>query len=79
MGIGGAFAFSWYWLKKAPQNPSSLTSYKRADPITDKEKEQNKEAYRILKKRYLEGEISREDYDRLRKDFDIDEPGTPTV
>ena len=36
-------------------------------------------AYRILKKRYLEGEISREDYDRLRKDFDIDEPGTPTV
>jgi len=79
IGIGGSFAFSWFWLKKSHPNPSSLTSYKRADPITNKEKEQNKEAYRILKKRYLEGEISREEYDRLRKDFDIDEPGTPTI
>jgi len=78
IGFTGAFVFFWYWLKKTSPNPNSLTSLKRVDPITDKEKNQNKEAYRILKKRFLEGEITKEEYDKVRKDFDIDEPGTTT-
>jgi uncharacterized membrane protein len=68
----------WSAIKKADVNPFTLINYRRADPKTEKEKEQNKEAYRILKKRFLDGEITKEEYDKLRKDFDIDEPGTPS-
>lgn len=78
IGFTGSFVFFWYWLKKTSTSPDSLTSYKRVEPFTEKEKNQNKEAYRILKKKFLEGEITKEEYDKLRKDFDIDEPGTPS-
>ena len=79
IGFGGPFVFFWYWIKKTSSNPSSLTSFRRVDPLTDNEQNQNVEAYRILKKRYLEGEITKEEYDKLRKDFDVDEPGTPST
>jgi len=75
-GISGFIV--WYALKQTRISKHSLSSYRRADAKTEEEKRQNKEAYRILKKRFLEGEITKEEYDKLRKDFDIDEPGTPT-
>ena len=76
---GGLSGFIvWYTLRQTLINEHSLISYRRSDPKTEEEKRQNKEAYRILKKRFLEGEITKEEYDILRKDFDMDEPGTPS-
>lgn len=63
----------WYAIKKqSSKDPFSLLNYRRADPKTDDESKQNREAYRILKKKFLEGEISKEEFDRLKKDFDDD-------
>lgn len=59
----------WYIIKKIKNNPFSLLSYRRADPITKNEIEQNKEAFRLLKKRFLEGEITQDEFEKLKKGF----------
>lgn len=71
-GIAIPVIIIWSALKKTDVDPFSLINYRREDPKTEKEKEQNKEAYRILKKRFLDGEISKEEFEKLKKDFDED-------
>jgi len=61
-----------YAIKQSYRGPFSLLNYRRADPKTDDESKQNREAYRILKKKFLDGEISKEEFDKLKKDFDDD-------
>ncbi|HEX9845914.1 MAG TPA: hypothetical protein VGA92_05555 [Candidatus Nitrosotenuis sp.] len=68
-GIAIPAIIIWRTIKITDVNQHSLLSYRRDDPKSDKEKEQNKEAYRILKKRFLEGEITQEEFDRLREPF----------
>ncbi len=43
-----------YTIKHASRGKNSLLNYRRLDPITEKEKEQNDEALRILEKKYIE-------------------------
>jgi len=71
-GIAIPTIIIWYAIKQPCIGPFSLLNYRRADPKTDDEFKQNKEAYRILKKKFLEGEISKEEFDKLKKDFDDD-------
>ncbi len=70
-GIGISGLIIWRAAKSDGLSRFSLLNYRRADPNTDEELRQNKEAFRILKKRFLEGEISEEEFDRLKRDFDI--------
>lgn len=62
-----------YAIKQSYIGPFSLLNFRRADPKTDDELKQNKEAYRILKKKFLEGEISEEEFERLKKGFDVED------
>jgi uncharacterized membrane protein len=71
LGISIAAFIIWRAAKSDGLNRFSLLNYRRVDPKTDEELKQNKEAFRILKKRFLEGEISEEEFNRLKKDFDI--------
>jgi len=59
----------YYVFRKTYTDENSLISHRRSDPKTTKEKEQNKEAFRILKKKYLEEKISKEEYDEMKKEF----------
>jgi uncharacterized membrane protein len=68
-GIAIAVIIIWYTVKAKSVNPFSLLTYKRADPKNEDEGKQNREAYRILKKRFLDGEITKEEFDRLREPF----------
>lgn len=68
-GISIAVIIIWYTMKTKSINPFSLLTYKRADPRNEDEEKQNQEAYRILKKRFLDGEITKEEFDRLREPF----------
>ena len=43
-----------YAIKQSHKNQFSLLNYRRSDAKTSKEKKQNLEAYRILKKKFLE-------------------------
>lgn len=70
-GIGISASIIWRAAKSDSLNRFSLLNYRRVDPKTDEELRQNKESFRILKKRFLEEEISEEEFDRLKKDFDI--------
>lgn len=70
LGTASVVIIIWYGVKKTkPVRPFSLLSYKRADPQNKDEEKQNNEAFRILKKRFLDGEITKEEFDRLRKPF----------
>ncbi|MGQ0795609.1 MAG: hypothetical protein ACT4N5_05430 [Nitrosopumilaceae archaeon] len=70
---GGLSGFIiWYTLKKTSANEDSLISYRRSDPQTEEEKRQNLEAYRILKKKFLEERISKEEFERQKKLFDVE-------
>ena len=60
----------WYLRKLANKNKDSLLNYRRADPINEKEKNQNYEALRILKKKYIEEKISKEEYLERKKEFE---------
>jgi uncharacterized membrane protein len=70
MGIVIPALIIWYVLKKIRDDPFSLLSYRRADPMTKKEMEQNKEAFRLLKKRFLEGEITQDEFEKIKKGFE---------
>ena len=71
---GGLSGFIvWYTLRQTSINEHSLISYRRADPKTEEEKRQNKEAYRILKKKFLEERISKEEFEKQKKLFDIED------
>jgi hypothetical protein len=73
LGIGIAVVVI-YVSRKAHTDAGFLTNYRRTDAKTEKEKEQNKEAFRILKKKYIEEKISKEEYDELKKEFkDLDD------
>lgn len=70
LAIASVVIIVWYGVKKTkPVKPFSLLSYKRSDPQNTDEEKQNKEAFRILKKRFLDGKITKEEFDRLRKPF----------
>ena len=60
----------WYVMKKIKEDPFALINYRRSDPVTDQEIEQNKEAFRLLKKRFLEGEITQEEFENLKGGFE---------
>lgn len=59
----------WRAIKATDTSQFSLVNYRRVDPKDEKEKKQNREAYRILKKKYLEEKITKEEFDRLKKEF----------
>ena len=59
-----------YTIKHASRGKNSLLNYRRLDPITEKEKEQNDEALRILEKKYIEEKISKEEYIKRKKEFE---------
>jgi uncharacterized membrane protein len=71
-GIAIPVFIIWRAIKVKDVNRFSLINYRRADPKTDDELKQNREAYRILKKKFLDEEISKEEFDKLKKDFDDD-------
>ena len=59
-----------YTIKHATRGKDSLLNYRRVDPITEKEKEQNDEALRILEKKYIEEKISKQEYIKRKKRFE---------
>ena len=69
-GIAVPGLLIWYVIRKTKDKPFSLLSYRRADPVTKKEMEQNREAFRLLKKRFLEGEINQDEFEKLKKGFE---------
>lgn len=73
IGLAVSGVIVWKSAKSAYMSRDSIVNYRRVDPQTDKEREQNKEAFRIIKKKFLEGEISKEEYEMRKKEFGIDE------
>jgi hypothetical protein len=73
IGIVVAGLIIWRTAKSVSWNHDSLLHYRRVDPLTDKERKQNKEAFRIIKKDFLEGKISEEEYKKKKKEFDIED------
>jgi hypothetical protein len=59
-----------YVIKNSYVGKDSLLNFRRRDPITEKEKEQNDEALRILEKKYIEEKISKEEYLKRKKEFE---------
>jgi hypothetical protein len=59
-----------YVIKNSSVGKDSLLNFRRQDPITEKEKEQNDEALRILEKKYIEEKISKEEYLKRKKEFE---------
>ena len=70
IGIGIPALIIWYVIKQMKEDPFALLSYRRADPVTNQEIKQNKEAFRLLKKRFLEGEITQNEFENLKKGFE---------
>lgn len=70
LGIIGAGAIILWTKRYSFVKENSLLSYRRVDPKDEKEKLQNKEARRILEKKFLEGNISKEEYEKMKKEFD---------
>lgn len=70
VGLGISGAIIYYSIKKTSADENSLVSIRRTDPSSDKELEQNREAYRILKKKFLEEKITKEEFERLSKEFE---------
>ena len=71
IGLVIAGIIVWKSAKSEHANRNSLINYRRQDPNTEKELQQNKEAFRIVKKKFLEGKISNEEYERQKKEFGI--------
>ena len=69
-GVILAASIVWYAKRHAPVGKDSVLNYRRADPINEKEKEQNDEALRILEKKYIEEKISKEEYLKIKKEFE---------
>ena len=69
-GIVFAGIIIWWTRRRSFAKENSLLSYRRRDPKDGDEKKQNKEARRILEKKFLEERISKEEYDIMRKEFD---------
>lgn len=55
LGLIGAAVIIWRTRRYSFVKENSLLSYRRVDPKDDKKKLQNKEARRILEKKFLEG------------------------
>ena len=70
MGIVIPTLIILYVMRKIREDPFALLNYRRSDPVTNQEIEQNKEAFRLLKKRFLEGEITQEEFENLKKGFE---------
>ena len=70
LGIGLAGTIIWYTKKHVSRGKDSLLNYRRVDPINEYEKEQNDEALRILEKKYIEEKISKEEYLKIKKEFE---------
>lgn len=75
IGIAVAGIILWKAGKVVSLDRDSLLHYRRVDPQSDKERDQNKEAFRIIKKKFLEGEISEEEYQKRKKEFGITDDG----
>jgi len=60
----------WYVKNHSSLGKDSVLNYRRADPINEKEKEQNDEALRILEKKYIEEKISKQEYLKRKKEFE---------
>ena len=73
VGLVIAGIIAWKSIKSAGADRYSLTNYRREDPKTTQEQLQNKEAFRIVKKKFLEGEITKEEYETQKKAFGIEE------
>lgn len=71
IGVAIAGIIIWRAAKSVSSERHSLLNYRRVDPKTDKELQQNKEAFRIINKKFLEGEISEEEFERQKKAFGI--------
>ncbi|MFQ5440144.1 MAG: hypothetical protein ACE5DL_01635 [Nitrosopumilaceae archaeon] len=61
----------WYVKNHFSLGKDSVLNYRRADPINEKEKEQNDEALRILEKKYIEEKISKQEYLKRKKSLKI--------
>ena len=70
LGIVFAGLIIWYTIKHSSKEKDSLLNFRRQDPISEKEKEQNDEALRILEKKYIEEKIPKEEYLRRKKEFE---------
>lgn len=70
LGILFVVMIIWYAKKHSSLGKDSVLNYRRADPINEKEKEQNDEALRILEKKYIEEKISKEEYKKRKKEFE---------
>ncbi len=70
LGIGLGGIIIWYAKKHESRSKDSLLNYRRVDPINEFEKEQNDEALRILEKKYIEEKISKEEYLKMKKEFE---------
>lgn len=68
-GVGTSAFIVWYTLKQTSINKYSLLNYRRVDPKTEKERLQNEETFRIIKKEFLEGKISEEEFENHKKEF----------
>lgn len=60
----------WYAKKQKSFQKDSVLNYRRVDPINEEERAQNDEALRILEKKYIEEKISKDEYLRLKKEFE---------
>ena len=69
LGIIFAGVIIWYTRRQSFAKENSLLSYRRIDPKNDDEKIQNKEARRILEKKFLEEKITKEEYEKMIKEF----------
>ena len=74
-GIAVPVIVIWKALQVSEIKKFSLLRYRRIDPKNEKEVQQNKKAYRILKKKFLEGKITQEEFDKLTHDFEKGEKG----
>ena len=70
VGLGVSGALIYYSMKKTSADENSLVNLRRIDPSSYKEREQNREAYRILKKKFLEEKITKDEFERLAKEFE---------
>lgn len=71
--IGGIII--WYAKRRITLRKDSLLSYRRLDPVNEKEKIQNDEALESLEKKYVEDKISKEEYKKRKKVFEDAEGG----
>lgn len=73
IGIATSAIIIWRAAKNTILPRYSLLNYRRSDPKTDEELKQNKEAFRIVKKKFLEGEISEKEFEKKKKEFGIED------